>query len=787
MTSDSRPRPHKAHLLFAALALLSLSAFVLLRLSSYGIWDPWELSVADQARKLADAELSPQRSTALPLRWIAAAFAAFGPREWAGRLPNALSALLLLGVTGELVRRFVGLRAALFAVLALATTPFFLLHARLMLGATPLHAMGALVALGAACAVFPTLKAQAGDEPERAPYYWLLLAAVSAVLAARTGGVLLGVLPALGGVAVVSLLLGPEAEPSRARTHARWAVLGAAAVCALMVLRAVLRREAGYSVWLGGSPLEGAVPTYERAVENLFHGFAPWSAILPLALAALLGPGERRDRPLRLLCVAWATLGYATQTLYLSSYGQAAFPAPAALAVAAALWLVDFEDAPARRWPQTLIALLLLGLIIRDYALYPASPIEALGVRDAKLPDDFNPKRVWAALFGLFALGLVIASLATREKGALDLRAPYRGMAQLFRKSVGHKVWLSLAALLVLGLLVFGVVAYLPASATSLTTLARRVGRALLLVPVGLPAAIALGQALYVYSAKLAALPQVVMLAAALVIGGYTSQAFLPRLSAQFSPRGVFDAYNKFAGPDEPLVQHNVESGAASYYVRREVRELKSKNALIDYLSEPGRRWAAIPSDQLADIDVAFRRKKGRHLFVPASDNARVTLVASESVKGARDDNPLARFVVKQPPPVEFRVGAKYEDKIELVGYNLQLPGKDHVGAGQTFQITWVWRALRGNLGAYKIFVHLDAPNQRINGDHEPVDGKYPVRLWDEGDVIVDRQEVSVPATHRPGRYVIYVGFFRGDTRIKVVDGPQDGSDRVRAGTIEVR
>src|SRR5690606_4775891 len=144
---------------------------------------------------------------------------------------------------------------------------------------------------------------------------------------------------------------------------------------------------AGYSVWLGGSPLEGAVPTYERALTHLFHGFAPWSAVLPLALASLLKPGARRDRPLRLLCVAWAALGYAMQTLYLSSYGQAAFPAPAALAAAAALWLVDFEEAPERRWPQTLVALLFLGLIIRDYALYPASPIEALGIADPKLPD----------------------------------------------------------------------------------------------------------------------------------------------------------------------------------------------------------------------------------------------------------------------------------------------------------------------------------------------------------------------------------------------------------------
>jgi hypothetical protein len=276
---------------------------------------------------------------------------------------------------------------------------------------------------------------------------------------------------------------------------------------------------------------------------------------------------------------------------------------------------------------------------------------------------------------------------------------------------------------------------------------------------------------------------------AALALGVYVDQGFMPELGAQFSPRKLFDAYNRLAGPGEPLVQHQVESAAASYYARGgNVREIKARNELIDYLSAPGgRRWAAFPAEQLADIDVAFRRRTQRHLFVPTSDNAQVTLAASQPVKGEGNRNPLARVVLSSVPAVQHPVHAKFEDKIELVGYDLDLAGRDYVGAGQVFHVTWVWRVLQGNLGSYKIFVHVDAANQRINGDHEPVDGKYPVRLWDEGDVIVDRQEISVPATSRPGRYVFYLGFYRGEDRLKVVEGPQDGANRVRAGEIEVR
>jgi hypothetical protein len=73
-----------------------------------------------------------------------------------------------------------------------------------------------------------------------------------------------------------------------------------------------------------------------------------------------------------------------------------------------------------------------------------------------------------------------------------------------------------------------------------------------------------------------------------------------------------------------------------------------------------------------------------------------------------------------------------------------------------------------------------------LNGDHDPVDGKYPVRLWDEGDVIVDRQQLKVPATYRAGAYTIFVGLFRGEKRLEVTNGPSDGENRVRAGIIRL-
>ena len=99
---------------------------------------------------------------------------------------------------------------------------------------------------------------------------------------------------------------------------------------------------------------------------------------------------------------------------------------------------------------------------------------------------------------------------------------------------------------------------------------------------------------------------------------------------------------------------------------------------------------------------------------MPLLDNAKIMLVASEAVAGKPDQNPLTRYVKKQAPAVEHEVHANMEGKIELVGYNLELPRKGTVGPGQSFHITWVWRALQSNLGAYQVFLHVDADNQRI-------------------------------------------------------------------------
>ena len=139
------------------------------------------------------------------------------------------------------------------------------------------------------------------------------------------------------------------------------------------------------------------------------------------------------------------------------------------------------------------------------------------------------------------------------------------------------------------------------------------------------------------------------------------------------------------------------------------------------------------------------------------------------------------------PAGIQRRVGGMFDNRIELVGFDLDLPQPGYVGPGQSFKVKWYWKCHQRVPGAYKIFLHVDGAGNRLNGDHEPVDERYPVRLWEEGDVVVDVQELRVPANYRPGQYTFWIGFYAGNNRLDVTQGAEDSANRLNAGTLTIR
>ena len=791
---DSLQAPRRSYAAALPLAAIAaVSALLLVRLSGFGIWDPWEVEVADGARRYADGE--SVRMTHLGPWLVAQSFRLFGAHEWSGRLPIALSGVAVVALAYALVVHFAGRRSALYAVLIAGTSPLFIFNARTMLGEAPAIAVSSAIALCACMAILrdgDSVLARAG---------WILATLLLSALGVVARGALLCVLPpvaAAAGAAVFDGRLRLRGGSSRAAAFSAYALGALALLLIAGVAHAVVQDSVDFSPWLGGEPQSGQPPSFDAPLERVFHAFAPWSALLPLALVRLLfdapgseaGAAPRNDgeRRLRLFLLLWAAAGYGALTLFLSRYGQKAAVVPiVALSAAVALFLRDLERGRGGYWPTAIASLFLALLLLRDYALYPNGPVHGMPLSDFTVPTVFNPKAAWAAVLLAFAATLVLGlGVDPDAPRALGLRAPYRFLAEQWRRGLAFKLWLIAGALALLALEVYGVVCLLPMTSKHLATIAIKVGKVLMLIPPALPVGVAAVQlALFGY-AKLRDLRCAPILAAGFAVGAYSAWGFMPALSAHFSPREIYESYNDLAKPGEMLIEYKVGARAAAYYAKGASMEVDSLNELGVQLAVDKRRWAVFPADELPNADRVFRERTNRHLFVADARNERAMLATNQVVAGRADQSFLSQFVKRDVPKISHPLEANFEDKVMFLGYDLKLPHGDHVGAGEHFDVTWYFKTLRP-VGNFRVFVHIDAADLRIHGDHDPIDGKYPTRLWNTGDVIVDTQRLDVPSSYSSGTYTIYLGFYSGDTRLTVKQGPHDDANRVIAGVLRIR
>lgn len=825
----------------AAVVLLAACALLVGRLSAFGIWDPWELSAADLARQLSTGDAPALERPPLATWLVARGFSVFGVHEWSGRLPMALAGLLAVGLTYLLVARFAGRRAGVWAAIVAATSPLFLFNARQMLGAAPSFAASAAVFLCASAAVFAPARLRTRPDRQRLfTIAWLIGLAISIVLATLANGVLLGVAPPLLGVAG-ALLARNELAPSwidRRRTLAALAVMLTTLVVAGGAAHAVWADYAGFGYWTGGVPRGGAPPTWEVAVERLFHSFAPWAALLPIALGRMLvsprrawrlpalaprmeerhgpyrdaAPPLRRrsvlrtpaipvhhpeEGALRLALVGWVAFGFLAQTLFTARYGPATFLPLVGAAAAVGLFLRDVERSERSWWGAALVAFLFVGLIIRDYAKYPSGAIAGLAAEGIEVPEAFNTAKHWAIALGGFGLllGLGLAADPTRERSRDALRRNILGPLELlkaqWKRGLPTQIWMIVFALLLLGVIVVGtlflIVPDVLSTLLGTTSLERRVGVGLLALLPGIAVAVVLGRLALLGFGWLRSYRLVPALLAALGVGAYASFVYLPELSSHFSPREVYDTYNALAEEGEPLGEFRVGGRAAAYYATGEIEELASQAQLIQFLDQDRRVWAAFRADDLAAVNRDYRRRTNRHLFIADARSARMLLATNQPVEGRPNQNYLADAILDEPPRPQHPSNINFDDRVELLGIDLDLPHGSYVGPGEAFTITWYFRVIAPIPGGYQPFVHIDGPGQRINGDHEPVGGRYPVRLWEPGDIVVDRQELRVPANYRRGNLTIYMGFYSGEQRLEIIRGPEDDVNRGRAGILQVR
>ncbi len=277
------------------------------------------------------------------------------------------------------------------------------------------------------------------------------------------------------------------------------------------------------------------------------------------------------------------------------------------------------------------------------------------------------------------------------------------------------------------------------------------------------------------------------------VVGFVLCFFYYPALANQLSPKEVFEGY-RHACPDGPLALLGVGGRTSAYYAGGQPQTLTDPTGAYQWLAADNgqRRCLALKAEELPKINQLWRQHSEPRANLPIVDarSSQILLAASSLAPGAKNDNPLGTIVLTAPPHPSRTIDANLDDKLQVLGIDVVDESGhlvDAVSAGRTYFLKTYYRVLAPVTTEWEAFIHIDGFHRRHNGDHKPMNGKYPMSLWLPGDLLVDDHEFKLEPNFTPGTYDIYFGLFVGDTRIKVLSGPNDGDNRINGGHLRVQ
>lgn len=471
--SASPPRSPFPSWITTALAF-SIPSVVLLFLPPLwksGLWDPYELNVADLGRRIAihlfhvDAlvlsgadnsmpHLNDLGRPELPFTSIALGFKLFGLHEWSGRLPLAVWGVLGAFALYLAVSRLVDRRAGLYSVLALSTMPLYFVQARTMLGDIVTMAGVSMAFSGFVVAMFD--RREDGASSVRVRVAFLLMGLVGLVVGYESRGALLGVAVPLGAVGLSWLVAW--AGGHRASDLFGDLVGGFAfAFGVVAVVRTTMAIEANdvknLSLSVGAMIRPpGKYPTFDMTIGHLGHALAPWSAFIPFAIGRLfiappssVGVARSRESQLRVSILVGATVAFAAHAYLASKTELIAFCAPAILAAACGIAIRDFERGAHPSVAVGVGTAVFLAVFRNDFKQMPEKAYQAFAVVGATFPDTFKTqsKLLWTiALVGFAGVAFLTWVERDAERTPFDPKNYLKVLDQL------REAWDGLLALI---------------------------------------------------------------------------------------------------------------------------------------------------------------------------------------------------------------------------------------------------------------------------------------------------------------------------------------------------
>ncbi len=167
-------------------------------------------------------------------------------------------------------------------------------------------------------------------------------------------------------------------------------------------------------------------------------------------------------------------------------------------------------------------------------------------------------------------------------------------------------------------------------------------------------------------------------------------------------------------------------------------------------------------------------------------------IVEAPGTDGTGRAGPTPRAVVKDVPPLNVKLGANLDGKVEILGAKLE-PGRAQ--PGDTVKITTYFKVLEPLEQDYIVFMHVEdgeGRGERINLDHTPGGGTHPTSQWKAGQTVEDTVSLYVPPTSTADALNIWMGLWHAgtDTRLPLANKEQvknDGKDRILLTRLPVR
>ena len=281
----------------------------------------------------------------------------------------------------------------------------------------------------------------------------------------------------------------------------------------------------------------------------------------------------------------------------------------------------------------------------------------------------------------------------------------------------------------------------------------------------------------------------------AAVTGMILCFSYYPALANQLSPKEVFESYQRIHADGEPLALFGVGGRTSAYYAGGEPKTFNDAQSAFTWLmgdTNGGRRFLVMKTDELAKLNQMYRERAQPRENLPVLDarSSQIVLVASKLGSGEKNQNPFSKVILQSPPKVQHRLDVEMEDKLLVIGYDLtDQSGRlvDVVAPGRKYHFRTYYKVLSPVTTEWEAFIHIDGFHKRHNGDHKPMDGKYPFHLWLKDDMLMDDHEFNLEPNFTPGAYTVYFGLFVGDTRLKVTKGASDGDNRINGGPLHVQ